>query len=185
MARRSSVWDQIAHDRELRRRQNERALRVQRQVERGLVADTSRARTVSEREAKARERERIEGEHLAGLAQADEQNARLSARIDELSSMLRTNSIVGRRAERSAATVRTRTLMPSTPRTSGAGISNTRLAATSSVIRKLLSCNFWDVAPVPGSMPRFEPVSRCRSWNGFEPTLVPRARIRAGSRLSR
>lgn len=89
MARRSSVWGQIAHDRELRRRQNERALRVQRQVERGLAADTSRARTVSDREAKARERERIEGEHLAGLAQADEQNARLSARIDELSSMLR------------------------------------------------------------------------------------------------
>jgi restriction system protein len=89
VARRSSLWDQIAHDRELRHLQNERAARVQRQIERELAADSSRSRTASEREAKARERKRIEGEHLAGLAQANEQNARVSARIDELSSMLR------------------------------------------------------------------------------------------------
>jgi hypothetical protein len=83
------VWAQIAHDRELRRRQNERAARVQRQVERQLAADASRSRNATEREAKARERERIEGEHLAGLAQADEQNARLVERIGDLSDMLR------------------------------------------------------------------------------------------------
>jgi restriction system protein len=89
VARRSSVWAQIAHDRELRRRQNERAARMHRQAERQLAADASQSRTAGEREAKARERERIEGEHLSQLAQADEQNARLSERIDNLSDMLR------------------------------------------------------------------------------------------------
>lgn len=90
VVRRSSVWGEIARDRELRRRQNERAERMQRKVERELETDASRARATGDREAKAREKERIEAEHRAGLAEAAEQNARLSARVDELSGMLRT-----------------------------------------------------------------------------------------------
>jgi len=83
------VWGDIARDRELRRRQAERADRVLRQVERELDADDSRARAASEREAKAQEKERIEAGHRAALIEAEEQNARLSERVDELSGMLR------------------------------------------------------------------------------------------------
>jgi hypothetical protein len=48
---------------------------------RELEADAARARQADEQEAKAREEERIEAERLAGLAEADDQNARLEARV--------------------------------------------------------------------------------------------------------
>jgi hypothetical protein len=88
MARRSSLWTDIARDRERRRRQNERAARVQRQVAKELEADSARARHADEREAKPREKERIEAERLAGPAEADDQNARLAPRVDELAAIL-------------------------------------------------------------------------------------------------
>jgi hypothetical protein len=90
MARRSTLWTEIARDRELRQRQNDRAARVQQQVARELVADAARARQADDREAKAREKERIEAERRAGLAEADDQNARLDARVDELAAILAT-----------------------------------------------------------------------------------------------
>ena len=88
MARRSTLWTEIARDRELRQRQNERAARVQQQVARELAADVARGRQADDREAKAREKERIEAERRAGLAEADDQNARLEARVDELAAIL-------------------------------------------------------------------------------------------------
>lgn len=90
MARRSTLWTEIARDRELRQRQNERAARVQRQVARELAADATRARQADDREAKAQEKERIEAERRAGLAEADDQNERLGARVDELAAILPT-----------------------------------------------------------------------------------------------
>jgi hypothetical protein len=90
MARRSTLWTEIARDRELRQRQNERASRVQQQVSRELAVDTARARQADDREARAREKERIEAERRAGLAEADDQNARLQARVDELAAILPT-----------------------------------------------------------------------------------------------
>jgi hypothetical protein len=80
MGRRSKLWTEIARDRELRQRQNARAARVQQQVARELAADAARGRQADDREAKAREEERIEAERRAGIAEADEQNARLEAR---------------------------------------------------------------------------------------------------------
>ena len=90
MARRSTLWTEIARDRELRQRQNARAARVQQQVARELAADATRSVRANDREAKARERERIEAERRAGLAEADDQNARLEARVDELAAILPT-----------------------------------------------------------------------------------------------
>jgi restriction system protein len=89
MARRSSLWTEIARDRELRERQNQIAARVQRQVARELETDAARARQTDDREAKAREKERIEAERLAGLAEAEDQNAHLEARVDELAAILK------------------------------------------------------------------------------------------------
>lgn len=91
MARRSSLWTDIQRDRAQRQRHAERAERVHLKVERELQADAARSRTAEDRQAKAREKERVETEHQAALATAAEQNARLSARIDELADMLRDN----------------------------------------------------------------------------------------------
>lgn len=90
MARRSSLWTEIARDRELRRRQNERAERVQRQVARQLGADAERARRAEKRDVRAREKEQAEAERRAGLVDAQEQNARLDARVEELAAVLLT-----------------------------------------------------------------------------------------------
>lgn len=69
---RRSVWSEIARDRELRRRQNDRAGRVQRKIERELEVDASQARDMSEKQAKAQGRERIDAAHRAALVAADE-----------------------------------------------------------------------------------------------------------------
>ena len=90
MARRSTLWTEIARDRELRQRQNARAARVQQQVARELAADLARGRQADDREAKAREKERIEAERRTGLDEADDQNARLQARADELAAIFPT-----------------------------------------------------------------------------------------------
>ncbi|MDT0351113.1 restriction endonuclease [Pseudonocardia charpentierae] len=90
MARRSTLWTEIARDRELRQRQNARAVRVHQQVAKELATDAARARQADDRDAKARERERIEAERHAGLNEADNQNARLEARVDELAALLKT-----------------------------------------------------------------------------------------------
>jgi restriction system protein len=89
VVRRSSVWTEIQHDRALRRRQSERAARVHLKVEREIQADAVRSRTAEDRQAKALEKERVEAEHQAALATAAEQSTRLSARVNELTEMLR------------------------------------------------------------------------------------------------
>jgi hypothetical protein len=89
VVRRSSVWTEIQRDRALRRRQSERAARVHVKVEREMQADAVRSRTAEDRQAKALEKERVEAEHQAALATAAEQSTRLSARVNELTEMLR------------------------------------------------------------------------------------------------
>ena len=84
----AQLWTEIARDRELRERQNQSAARVQRQVARELETDAARARQTDDREAKAREKERIEAERLAGLAEADQERGR-RARVDELAAILK------------------------------------------------------------------------------------------------
>jgi hypothetical protein len=89
VARRTSLWTEIARDRELRRKQNERADRLQRQIGRQLESDARNAAGTRDREARAEAKALAEAERHAGQNETEDQNSHLTSRVDELTAILR------------------------------------------------------------------------------------------------
>ncbi|MGH3799974.1 MAG: hypothetical protein ACRDTD_07565 [Pseudonocardiaceae bacterium] len=88
MARRSSLWSEIARDRELRRKAAAQQERFARQVAREIAQEKARERAAEDRAAKASVKEQAERQRQDNLAVATEQTARLDARKRELSELL-------------------------------------------------------------------------------------------------
>jgi hypothetical protein len=89
MARKSSLWSEIARDREYRRKEAERQRRLQRQIVREVEIDACRERQSAGRAEKTRPKEIAEEQRRRRLEEAAEQTARLDARVQELEDVLK------------------------------------------------------------------------------------------------
>jgi restriction system protein len=89
MARKSSLWSEIARDREHRRKEAERQHRLQRQIVREVETDAFRERQVAERAEKTHQKEIAEEQRRRRLEEAAEQTTRLDARVQELEDLLK------------------------------------------------------------------------------------------------
>lgn len=88
MARRSSLWSEIARDRELRRNSAARQERFARQITREAAQEQHHERAAEDRAAKASAREQAQRQRRDNLAAAAEQTERLDSRSRELSELL-------------------------------------------------------------------------------------------------
>lgn len=88
MARRSSLWSEIARDRELRRKAAAQQERFARQIASEQAQEELRERAAKDRAAKASAKEQAERQRQDNLATAAEQTERLNARSRELSELL-------------------------------------------------------------------------------------------------
>lgn len=89
MARKSSLWSEIAQDREHRRKEAERQRRLQRQIVREVETDAFRERQAAERAEKTHQKEIAEEQRRRRLEEAAEQTTRLDARVQELEDLLK------------------------------------------------------------------------------------------------
>lgn len=77
MARKSSLWSEIARHRERRRKEDERQRQFQKQIAREVETDARRERQAVDRAEKARQKEIAEELRRRSLDEAAEQTARL------------------------------------------------------------------------------------------------------------
>jgi restriction system protein len=89
VTRRTSVWAEIARDRQLRQRHNAQAARIHQQIARSLAADADGRQRAKEKMTQALEKKRSDEQRLEGLQQAEQQNGRLAERVEELTALLR------------------------------------------------------------------------------------------------